>query len=75
MKIVEKDTITNTYFWLKKSSIETDKNLPIRVKLAQYNKSTNLAFMELQYLVQAEFISLLMYVYVENRNLTLISFE
>lgn len=75
MKAVEKSTATNTYLWLKPACTMRDKNLPIRVKVAQYNKNTNLAFMELQYLVQAEFISLMMYVYVENRNLTLISFE
>lgn len=75
MKIVEKATVTNRYLWLKSASTKIDKNVPFRIKLAQYNKNTNLAFIELQYLVQAEFISLLMYVYVENRNLTLILFE
>jgi len=40
-------------------STKIDKNVPIRVKAARYNKNTNLAFMELQYLVLAEFISFL----------------
>lgn len=32
-------------------STKIDENVPVRVKVAQYNKNTNLAFMELQYLV------------------------